>query len=423
MKVFWSWQSDTLGKTGRHFVRNAISEAIIELQSSDEVLEPDARDLKREMHIDHDRKGITGSPDLAAAIFDKIDHSTVFIADVTPVACIERENEGGEIEEKKSINSNVAIELGYALKALGTEWVLFVCNRHYGSRDDLPFDLKHKSGPIFYELAPGASNEEIKNQQKKLVKDLKVALRAFLDAAAIEGPSEQVPFEPVKASGNTGVFFEYFDSVVETSQQDRDDQLNYDFKPDCFFSLRLFPRWDIQKKFARHALRDMIIESNLSSFQKNGGSYRRVNQFGAVCFELRSNAGRLNSLTQVFQSGEIWGLSKDFTRDRFGTGIIVPNEALEYVLWHTLHSYVQFGTNYLKIEQDFECRFSGIGLGEARLSTPQLGLRATSKFLESRFEVQSVVNLDSIDRTYDSFREALYDAVGLSPPTKDAARI
>ena len=28
MKVFWSWQADTPGKIGRHFVRDAISEAI-----------------------------------------------------------------------------------------------------------------------------------------------------------------------------------------------------------------------------------------------------------------------------------------------------------------------------------------------------------------------------------------------------------
>lgn len=422
MKVFWSWQSDTPGKTGRHFVRDALSEAIAELQSSEEVLEPDTRDLKREMHIDHDRKGITGSPDLASTIFDKIDRSTVFIADVTPLASFERENEDGEIEEKKSINSNVAIELGYALRALGTEWLLFVCNRHYGSRGDLPFDLQHKSGPIFYELAPDASSDEIKSQQEKLVTALKVALRAFLVAATVDQPTEQLPFDPVKENAQTGFFFEYFDSVIETSEQDREDQLSYHFEPDCFFSLRLFPKWDPQKKFTRDTLRDLIIASNLSSFQKDGGGYRRVNQFGAICFELRSPFGSVNSLTQVFQSGEIWGLSKDFSRDPYGTGIIVANERLEHALWRTLHSYAMFATNHLKIEQQFECRFGGFGLSEARLSTPQLGHKAKSKFLENQFEARSPITLDTIDRAYSSFLEALYDAVGLSPPAKDAAQ-
>jgi len=28
MKIFWSWQADTDGKTGRHFVRDALTEAV-----------------------------------------------------------------------------------------------------------------------------------------------------------------------------------------------------------------------------------------------------------------------------------------------------------------------------------------------------------------------------------------------------------
>jgi hypothetical protein len=32
MKIFWSWQSDTSGKTGRHFVREALMDAIKQLK-------------------------------------------------------------------------------------------------------------------------------------------------------------------------------------------------------------------------------------------------------------------------------------------------------------------------------------------------------------------------------------------------------
>ena len=40
MKVFWSWQSDTPGKTGRHFVRDALAEAVARLrQPADSVEE------------------------------------------------------------------------------------------------------------------------------------------------------------------------------------------------------------------------------------------------------------------------------------------------------------------------------------------------------------------------------------------------
>jgi len=36
MKVFWSWQSDSPGKIGRHFVRDVLEEAIKELKETPE---------------------------------------------------------------------------------------------------------------------------------------------------------------------------------------------------------------------------------------------------------------------------------------------------------------------------------------------------------------------------------------------------
>ena len=40
MKIFWSWQSDTDGKTGRFFVRDALEEAIKQLKQPPDVEEP-----------------------------------------------------------------------------------------------------------------------------------------------------------------------------------------------------------------------------------------------------------------------------------------------------------------------------------------------------------------------------------------------
>jgi hypothetical protein len=65
MKVFWSWQSDTPGKTGRHFVREALEEAIADLKVPPDVQEPTKQPRREDLHLDHDRKGVPGSPDLA----------------------------------------------------------------------------------------------------------------------------------------------------------------------------------------------------------------------------------------------------------------------------------------------------------------------------------------------------------------------
>ena len=72
MKIFWSWQSDTDGKTGRFFVRDALEEAIKQLKQPPDVEEPDERDLHDGIHLDHDRKDISGTPSIAEVIFKKI---------------------------------------------------------------------------------------------------------------------------------------------------------------------------------------------------------------------------------------------------------------------------------------------------------------------------------------------------------------
>jgi hypothetical protein len=175
MKVFWSWQSDTPGKIGRHFVREMLEEVIRDLKVPPDVEEPTQQVRREDLHLDHDRKGIPGSPDLARLIFDKIESSAVFIADVTPVG---QTFDG----DKKLINSNVAIEYGHAHKTLGDAAILMVQNRHYGSRDDLPFDLKHKAGPIQYTLAPDATKADIVAEKAKLKGQFVTALRPYLAA-------------------------------------------------------------------------------------------------------------------------------------------------------------------------------------------------------------------------------------------------
>ena len=181
VKVFWSWQSDLPGKTNRHFVKGALEDAIAALkESADSVVEPSEREPLDALHLDLDRKGVPGSPDLAATIFEKFEAASVCVADVSTVAKLEREGENGELYIKQVMNPNVAIELGYALHACGTEKLVMVMNAHYGGRDGLPFDLKHKAGPIFFNLAPKADKATIKAEQAKLAKQFETALRSYV---------------------------------------------------------------------------------------------------------------------------------------------------------------------------------------------------------------------------------------------------
>ena len=61
MKIFWSWQSDTPGKTGRFLIRDALAQAIDHLKQAPDIEEPTARECREALHLDHDIQGVTGS--------------------------------------------------------------------------------------------------------------------------------------------------------------------------------------------------------------------------------------------------------------------------------------------------------------------------------------------------------------------------
>jgi hypothetical protein len=167
VKIFWSWQSDTPGKTGRHFVRDVLQLVVEEIKQSLEVEEPTEREARAAIHLDHDRKGVGGSPDLARLILEKIERSVVFVTDVTPVGIVhEKPDDQNSKVVKKIINPNVAIELGYALHALTDRALLMVMNEFYGARADLPFDLQSKAGPITFNLPPNATRQAIETEAR-----------------------------------------------------------------------------------------------------------------------------------------------------------------------------------------------------------------------------------------------------------------
>lgn len=153
--VFWSWQSDRDERVTRHLIREALVRALERLSSD--------VDIEDRLEIDHDTRGLPGSPDIVASILEKIDASDVFVADITPISV----SDGG----KHIANPNVLIELGYAKKSLGPECMVTVWNTAFTDCrvEDLPFDLRGKRGPISYSLRVGASKEEMRQARDTLI--------------------------------------------------------------------------------------------------------------------------------------------------------------------------------------------------------------------------------------------------------------
>lgn len=159
-KVFYSWQSDLPNPTNRGFIQKALEDAAKVIRDDDSV--------KVEPVIDRDTAGVAGSPDIANTIFTKIEHSQVFVCDVSII------NQGAT--SRLMPNPNVLIELGYALKALRSERIIMVMNISFGGPELLPFDLSKKR--IITYTMPQIC-EDRSTERKLLQSKLEEALRTI----------------------------------------------------------------------------------------------------------------------------------------------------------------------------------------------------------------------------------------------------
>lgn len=211
MKIFWSWQNDTDPKRHRHFIKGAIDDAIAAV-----ALELDVDPAERP-EIDHDVKGSKGAVEIANTIMGKIASSTIFVADVTPIA---------RAENGKALpNPNVMVELGWAFNKPGFARHIYVMNTADGFRaDDLPFDIRHRL-VMTYQLAEGMEKKVKEGVKKTLVKELTYAIRTnledHLDEKAAQTEITRVAANPADPSiwasaGETISHYDTFDANNQT---------------------------------------------------------------------------------------------------------------------------------------------------------------------------------------------------------------
>jgi hypothetical protein len=105
--VFYSWQSDLEGRANRSLIGDALAKAAKTLRADDT--------LHVEPVMDRDTAGRSGSPDIAATIFEKIEVVDAFVADVSFITPPTPD----EPKRKRCPNPNVLLELGWALHRHG----------------------------------------------------------------------------------------------------------------------------------------------------------------------------------------------------------------------------------------------------------------------------------------------------------------
>lgn len=313
-------------------MRGAIETAIEKLNAEKDIIEPE-----REVTLDHDRKDVPGSPDLARVILEKIAASNVFIADVTPVG------ETASDPPKMLINSNVAIELGYSLATVTDRGLIMVMNRHFGDRADLPFDLAHKAGPIFYSLAPGASKDEIRKAAVALAGELKIALAEIIaesPRSAAEQYREVPPFR-----SNPAIFLQPGSKLVHRQGLTFDEEQNLTVPSGALLYLRVMP--NMQMSLLKRVEARRLVQELRPLYPGTSGSSIDLNEQGAISFEANFDDKVILTGVQLFLQREIWGFDSVLLRRREGRKSGVPTQAVEEAFRRALPHYLNFSVDKL----------------------------------------------------------------------------
>lgn len=133
--IFYCWQSDIAGQ--REMIENELKTQALILQE-----EYDCAII-----IDQDTRATAGIASVSDVVFDKIRKADIFVCDITPVTKIKgQKGRGKKTRDKLMPNSNVMLELGYALRCMHQSRIIALAkmdgdNWHPG---EMPFDIYHR---------------------------------------------------------------------------------------------------------------------------------------------------------------------------------------------------------------------------------------------------------------------------------------
>jgi hypothetical protein len=363
IKVFWSWQSETPQRIGRVLVRDALKEAIDQLKITAEIDEPE-RDAPM---IDHDPERISGGVGPLRAILKSIDVADMFVADVTAIGKV---GSGADMQAEtvghRLINSNVAMELGYALRALGDLKLIVLFNAHYGWQNELPFDVRSREDAITFTLAPNAGRPEIESERKKLSARLVSAIDRCIQEP-VPGPELSAA---TPATFNKAVYFQAGEVLAQAGES-HGSGTSYAYSADTFCYLRLIPIPTLQSELPLATLMAVVGKAPLLSRQP-GGALSGSNSYGALGFEVGAQPGRgrgrLAASTQLFPSGELWSLSAALVAHERGerpAWIKLPflsSVVFERVFYDNLRALMTFAQQSLSLSPPWqvECGLVGV---------------------------------------------------------------
>lgn len=303
MKIFWSWQSDSPSDVNKNFIKEALQCALDSAFQDLNLTEAERPE------VDHDTKDEPGLVEIVATIFKKIENSSIFVGDVTPIAVTET--------GKYLPNPNVLIELGFALKTLGHERIILVSNKAFGGRpEDLPFDLRHRRGPISYDLKPDSSTTERKKVRKDLIAALAAALKSNLSATLAQRDSAAELHLIASRPGERSIWLQSDEKIGHQDYFNGPTTLTWEVRNGTRSYIRIIPSGWNGEKPSRHEIRNVPNEIKISALEPTWNGDGGANNFGVIAVALDpEHEGQVHAFTQWFEeNGELWGCNAFVTR-------------------------------------------------------------------------------------------------------------
>lgn len=166
--LFYSWQMDADMACNKSLIRDALLAVV-----------KDPAQIQDSPRFESGMETTAGTPEVATVMFEKIQGCAIFVADTTLVGRITTRIDDKE-HVKKTLNPNVAVEMGFAAAHTGWDRIICVMNEaaDFGRRDEQAFDVKNRRFPIDYSLSPAEAKDVglRKAAQKSLEKDFRRAI-------------------------------------------------------------------------------------------------------------------------------------------------------------------------------------------------------------------------------------------------------
>ncbi len=416
LTVFYSWQSDSPKETNRDFIETVLKKAIERLGRDVELQES----LWDEVVLDKDTKNVPGSPPIVDTILNKISDCSVFVPDLAFV---------GHTDAGRLIpNPNVLIEYGWALKVLGHASIIPLMNSVFGepTPDALPFDMRHLRHPVTYHLQTNDGSETKSRIKKDLVdqmtKHIKLAISVRRGSAPSAAPFKEIPF-----TENPSTFLQKGETFTSLGRLGKARQELALPSVQRLF-LRVIPQTPLTGIRSGKMALDLVQSGGLTPM--GGGGTRGIsfdrNSYGAFSYD--QSEGEILGMSQLFKTGELWGIDAFTVDGRRPRGLLVggltafPITAVEEVFAFTLTNYLKFAREALRLNEPVRLMAGATDVKGYEVSLRD-GYRGGMVFGEHIVYEGVIDNLgDQVTTVLRPFFEYFWEECGLERPDVEIYR-